>query len=189
MPRFRPVLLAIAAVVVAAAVLALIYGRSAAPVHAPDSMAHFALTPNPAPLPSVAFSDAAGKRHTLAEFKGRYVLLNLWATWCAPCVQELPSMVKLQKAMGSKLTVVPVDVGRGDAADAANFLKSHGVGSLPLYLDSDIALVRAMKAYGLPLTVLIGPDGKEVGRAAGGADWGAPDSVAYIQAITARASS
>jgi len=189
MPRFRPLTLAIAGAVILGAILAVVYVTRGGPVHAPDSLSHFALTEHPQPLPSVAFSDANGKRHTLAEFKGHYVLLNLWAPWCAPCVQELPSMLKLQAAMGGKLIVVPVDVGRNEAIEAAQFLKSHGVGALPVFLDNDIALVRAMKAYGLPLTVLIGPDGKEVGRAAGGGDWGTPESIAYIQAITARASS
>jgi thiol-disulfide isomerase/thioredoxin len=189
MPRNRPLLLAIAAAVAIGAILAVVYVKRSGPVNAPDTLTHFALTANPAPLPGVAFSDASGKRHTLAEFRGKTVLLNLWATWCAPCVKELPSLAKLQKAMGDKLTVVPVDVGRDTPAEAAAFLKSHGINGLPAYLDADIALVRAFKAYGLPLTVLIGPDGKEIGRANGEADWGADESVAYLQAITARASS
>lgn len=185
----RPLTLAIAAAIATGAILALVYVMRSGPVHAPDSLARFALTQNPAPLPDVAFSDALGKRHALKEFRGRYVLLNLWATWCAPCVKELPSLAKLQKAMGDKMTVVPVDVGRNEAVDAAQFLKAHGAGGLPVFMDSDIALVRALKSYGLPTTVLIGPDGKEVGRASGEADWGAEDAVKYFQAITARASS
>jgi len=189
MPRFRLLVLALVAVVAAGAVLWLVYGTRGGPVHAPDTMAHFSLTEHPAPLPAVTFSDLAGKRHTLAEFKGRYVLLNLWATWCAPCVKELPTLAKLQAAMGDKLAVIPVDVGRNETKDSAAFLKSHGAGALPVYRDSDIMLVRTLQAYGLPLTILIGPDGKEVGRAAGEADWGADASVEYLQAITARASS
>jgi thiol-disulfide isomerase/thioredoxin len=171
------------------AILALIYVKRSGPVHAPDSIAHFALSPKPAALPDVAFSDALGHRHTLAEFKGHYVLLNLWATWCAPCVKELPSLARLQKTMGKQLVVVPVDVGRGEALDAAKFLQAHGAGTLQVYLDSDIALVRALKAYGLPTTVLIDPKGREIGRASGDADWGSASSVRYLQAITARASS
>lgn len=191
MPQFRPLTLAIAAAIAAGAILAVVYVTRGGPVHAqaPDTLAHFALSKNPPPLPDVAFSDALTKRHTLKEYRGRYVLLNLWATWCAPCVKELPSLAKLQKAMGDKLAVVPVDVGRNEALDAAQFMKSHGAGTLPVYLDSNVALVRAFRAYGLPLTVLIGPDGKEVGRANGDADWGADESVRYLQAITARASS
>jgi thiol-disulfide isomerase/thioredoxin len=189
MPRFRPLSLAIAMAVALGAILALIYVKRSGHVHAPDSIAHFALSPAPVALHDVAFSDALGHRHTLAEFKGHYVLLNLWATWCAPCVKELPSLAKLQKTMGNQLVVVPVDVGRGEALDAAKFLQDHGAGALQVYLDSDIALVRTLKAYGLPTTVLIDPKGREIGRAAGDADWGAASSVRYLQAITARASS
>ncbi|HEX2594329.1 MAG TPA: TlpA disulfide reductase family protein [Rhizomicrobium sp.] len=192
MPRLKPLYLAIAAVIAFGAILAVVYVKRSGPVHAttpPATMAHFALSEHAPPLPDVAFSDARGVRHTLEEYRGRYVLLNLWATWCAPCVKELPSLAKLQKAMGDKLAVVAVDVGRNEALDAAQFMKSHGAGALPVFLDSNVALVRAFKAYGLPLTVLIDPNGKEVGRASGEADWGAADSVKYLQAITARASS
>jgi thiol-disulfide isomerase/thioredoxin len=172
-------------VVAAGAIFALVYEKGGGPVHAPDTIARFALGPQPVTLPGVAFGDAAGKRHTLAEFKGRYVLLNLWATWCAPCVQELPSLLELQKQMGNTLVVLPVDVGRGDAAEAVQFFKSHGVAALPVYMDSDIALVRALKGYGLPLTVLLDPQGREIGRAAGPGDWGAPDSVEYFKGVIA----
>jgi thiol-disulfide isomerase/thioredoxin len=189
MPQLKPLTLAIAAAVAAGAILAVVYVKRSGPVHAPDTMARFVLSQHAPPLPDVAFSDALAKRHTLKEFKGRYVLLNLWATWCAPCVKELPSLARLQKAMGDKLAVVPVDVGRNEALDAAQFMKSHGAGTLPVYLDSNVALVRALRAYGLPLTILIAPNGKEIGRAAGEADWGADVSVKYLQAITARASS
>jgi len=189
MPQFRPLYLAMVVAVSAGAILAVVYGMRSGPVHAPDTMARFSLSQHAPPLPDVAFSDALGRRHTLREFRGRYVLLNLWATWCAPCVKELPSLAMLQRAMGGKLAVVPVDVGRNEALDAAQFMKGHGAGTLPVYLDSNVALVRALRAYGLPLTILIDPNGKEVGRAAGEADWGADGSVKYLQAITARASS
>src|SRR6185369_10047606 len=108
MPRVRPLLLAILAAAAALAVFALVYVMERGPVHAPakpDALARFALSAGPQALPPVAFSDAAGKRHTLAEFRGHYVLVNLWATWCAPCVQELPSLLKLKEAMGDTLVV------------------------------------------------------------------------------------
>jgi len=187
MPRNTMLLAALVAVLVAAgAYFALVYEKGGRPVHAPDTIARFTLEPKPVALPEVAFTDAKGQRHTLREFRGRYVLLNLWATWCAPCVQELPSLLRLKQAMGPSLVVMPVDVGRGDANEAVDFFKSHGVAALPVYLDSDIALVRALKGYGLPLTVLIDPEGREIGRAAGPGDWGAPESVEYFRALTRR---
>src|SRR4051812_31385262 len=112
MPQFKPLFLAIVIAVATGAILAVVYVMRSSPVHAPDTMARFSLSQHAPPLPDVAFSDALAKRHTLKEFKGRYVLLNLWATWCAPCVKELPSLAKLQKAMGTRLAVVPIDVGR-----------------------------------------------------------------------------
>ncbi len=96
LPRFRPLTIAVAA----GTLLAVLYGIIALAVHArtrpPASLAPLALTRNAAPVPQVAFADAKGNPHTLAEFKGRYVLLNLWASWCAPCVRELPALARLQ---------------------------------------------------------------------------------------------
>jgi thiol-disulfide isomerase/thioredoxin len=132
----------------------------------------------------VAFSDTAGHRHALSEFRGRTVLLNLWAPWCAPCVRELPALAKLSRSVpASKLTVIAVDVGRGGPEDARAFLSEHGASALSVYVDSDIALVRAFGAYGLPLSVVIDPQGREIARSVGPGDWGAPDAVAYLRTL------
>lgn len=137
----------------------------------------------PVPIPAVAFSDATGARHNLSEFRGRYLLLNLWATWCAPCVKELPALSHLQSAIGSqKLTVVPVNVGRDNAADTAKFLKHHHA-ALPVYIDTNSAFLHAFGAYGLPLTVLIDPQGRETARAIGAVRWDAPESIAYFKSL------
>jgi thiol-disulfide isomerase/thioredoxin len=135
----------------------------------------------------VAFTGADGKPHSVAEFKGRYVLLNLWAVWCAPCVKELPALARLQAAAPA-LKVVPVDVARGTPPDAAGFLKAHGAASLPPFIDTDLALMRVFGAYGLPLTILIDDKGREVARAVGPADWDAPDAIAYFKTLTGAAS-
>jgi thiol-disulfide isomerase/thioredoxin len=137
----------------------------------------------PKTVPDVDFSDASGGRHALSAFKGHYVLLNLWATWCAPCVKELPALATLQGAVGpARLTVLTVNVGHGGAAETAAFLKAHNAGTLPVYLDSDAAFIRAFGAFGLPLSILIDPQGHEVARALGPANWDAPDSIAYFKA-------
>ena len=103
-------------------------------------------------------------RHALADFKGHYVLLNLWATWCAPCVAELPALAKLKAAVPG-LKVLAVDVGQDKADAAAAFLKSHNAAQLGTYVDTDMALMHAFGAYGLPTTVLIDPKGKEIATA------------------------
>jgi thiol-disulfide isomerase/thioredoxin len=177
----------------AAAILVLVgggflYVMETRTVHAtePASLAALAFDKQPVAMPEVAFADAAGARHTLAAFKGRYVLLNLWATWCAPCVKELPALQRLQAALPTaKLTVITVNVGRGNASDTEAFLKAHDAGALPVYMDTNIALIRAFGAAGLPLSVLIDSQGREVARASGPADWDNADAIAYFKALTA----
>jgi thiol-disulfide isomerase/thioredoxin len=173
--------------------MGVLYGMKPSAVHAavkpPQSLARLTALDKPAPVAAVAFQGADGARHALAEFKGRYVLLNLWAVWCAPCVKELPALAALQaKVPAKQLAVVAVDVARGTPADAAAFLKSHGAGSLAPYIDTDLALMRAFGAYGLPLTILIDDKGREIARSVGPADWSAPDAVQYFQALTGRRS-
>ena len=156
----------IAALAAVVAILAVLYGIGLWHVHAgpPASLAPFALTSPAKPVPLVAFEDAGGKHHTLAEFHGRYVLLNLWASWCAPCVKELPALARLGQAVPpDQLVVIAVDEGREGAGDAAAFLKTHGAVALKPYVDGDLALMRAFATEGLPLTVLIDPNGAEIG--------------------------
>ncbi|MGD0142497.1 MAG: TlpA disulfide reductase family protein [Rhizomicrobium sp.] len=191
MPRLRPLQFAGLAVVAGAAlvVLYVIFGR---PVHAPGPPAALAKLEPVAPttLPVVAFTDARGGRHTLAAFKGRYVLLNLWATWCAPCVRELPALAKLQSAMPpGGLAVVAVNVGRGNPADTLAFLKAHDASALTGYFDPDLGLMQVFGAFGLPLTVLFDPQGREIAHALGPADWDDPAAIAYFKSLEARAAS
>jgi thiol-disulfide isomerase/thioredoxin len=157
-------------------------------VHAgpPASLSPFVAGKAPSAVPTVAFSDAHGNRISLSQLKGRYILLNLWATWCAPCVRELPALARLQGAAGSaRFEVIAVDVGRGTASDARAFLDDHGAKGLATYVDANLALLRAFGAYGLPLTVLIDPSGREIARASGPAAWDSAESVAYFRALVA----
>ena len=134
-------------------------------------------------VPKSSFLDASGGKHSIGEFKGKYVLVNLWATWCAPCVSELPSLVKLQAAVPG-LKVLAVDVGHDKTDKAAAFLKDHKADALGTYVDTELALLHAFGAYGLPTTVLIDPSGKEVAKAQGPAEWNAPQFVAYFKSLT-----
>ena len=135
------------------------------------------------PAPAVAFADIQGGRHTLADFKGRYVLLNLWATWCAPCVAELPALARL-KLQVPALTVLAVDIYAKDKpADIDAFLKSHNAAELGTLTDADVTLGRAFGAYGLPVTVLVDPQGHVMARAEGPAEWAAPEAIAYFKML------
>ncbi len=188
----RPQLYAIAAAIVALLAAGFLYVMLGRGVHTatadngpPAALAPFTLSKGSPAVPQVAFADAAGKPTPISGFKGHYLLLNLWAPWCAPCVKELPALAKL-KASAPNLTVIAVDVGRGSAADAASFLAQHGIKGLDTYIDTDLALLRAFGAFGLPLTVLIGPDGREIGRASGPAAWDNPDAMTWFKALGVR---
>ncbi|HEY0106604.1 MAG TPA: TlpA disulfide reductase family protein [Rhizomicrobium sp.] len=191
----RVKLYAIAAALAAFALAVVLYWNWARPVNAsagpPASLAPFAAEKAPGAVPQVAILSGAGTRVPLAAFKGKYVLLNLWATWCAPCVKELPALAKLKASVpGGHFDVVAVDVGRGTPADARGFLDAHGAQALGTYVDSNLALLRAFGAFGLPLTVLIDPQGREIGRAVGPAAWDSPDAMTYFRALSeARAAS
>jgi thiol-disulfide isomerase/thioredoxin len=128
-----------------------------------------------------------GKPLKLADFRGRYVLVNLWATWCGPCINELPELARLQKKLPQdRITVVPVDVlEKLDTAKLEEFLKMHQADGLPVFIDRDRATQRGFIANELPLTVLIDAEGREVARAAGGQKWDDPASASYLKAISA----
>ena len=178
----------------AALIGAVLYGMRARDVHAmaepPAILDKLKPVPGYPAAPEIGFVDAMGKPVRLADFRGRYVLVNLWATWCGPCINELPELARLRNDVPQdRFAVVPVDVlEKLDAAQLGEFLKMHGADGLPVYIDRELKTQRGFVANELPLTVLIDADGHEVARAAGGQKWDAPASVAYLKAISAPAS-
>ncbi|HEY6578221.1 MAG TPA: TlpA disulfide reductase family protein [Rhizomicrobium sp.] len=182
--------MAILAVVAAAAMAAVLYVIQARPVHAgnapPAALAKLVPDSKPKALPAVAFTDARGERLSLATFHGHYVLLNLWATWCAPCVRELPALARLQRAL-PELTIVAVSEGQESAPATAAFLKAHGASALRTYRDSDHAFLAAIGAFGLPLSALVDQAGLERARAIGPAEWDDPQAVTWLRAFIAPA--
>jgi len=137
--------------------------------------------------PANTFYDAAGKPLRVADFKGKVVVLNLWATWCAPCVAEMPTLARLQAAYAGKPVVVaPVSVDTPNDVDKARaFIAQHP--PLAFYSDPQMKLPFSLKpqAAGMPTTVIYGPDGMERGRVSGGADWSGPDARAVIDHVLA----
>jgi thiol-disulfide isomerase/thioredoxin len=152
---------------------------------AQGEMKNLSVDAQPLPAPDTPFTDAAGKTHTLAEFKGKVVVLNLWATWCGPCVQEMPTLAKLAQAdAGKPVVVLPVSLDRDeDRANAQAFIAKRP--PLPFYNEPKFALAYAFKPLiaGLPTTVLIDPAGNVRARVAGGADWSGPDAQRVIDAL------
>lgn len=126
-------------------------------------------------LPDVLLRDGAGTRAHLSDWHGQYVLLNIWATWCPPCVREMPGLLRLQQSMaekpGNNLVVLPVSVEAGKAERVTEFYQRHDLTGLPLYLLDDKADMVALKVLGLPTTMLLDPQGKIVWRIAGDLDW------------------
>jgi thiol-disulfide isomerase/thioredoxin len=148
-------------------------------------MAKLTLEASPYPAPTVPFADAAGKPHTLAEFKGKVVVVNLWATWCVPCKEEMPTLARLEAAtQGQPLAVVPISIDvTDDLANARTFIAQRP--PLPFYSDPNSALGYALKppADAVPTTVLIDAAGNVRARLSGGADWSGPDAAAVIHAL------
>ncbi len=190
-PRTR--LFAILTAASAAIVIVAVLLRSNGPdVHAsagapPPVLDKMKLTEGAPAAPEIAFTDASGKSFTLADFKGRYMLVNLWATWCGPCIVELPELAELHKQLPQdRIAVVAVDVlERLDAAKLGEFLAMHEAADLPVHIDANRATQRGFVANELPLTVLIDGEGREVARAAGGQKWADPAVIEYLKAISA----
>lgn len=145
-------------------------------------MARFVFKSVPEDLPAAPFLDAEGRERTLADWKGKVVLLNLWATWCAPCRKEMPALDRLQASLGSeKFEVVAVSVDRTGIEGAKKFLDQVNVRNLKLLADPKARMATTLQAAGLPATLLIDKDGKEIGRLLGDAEWDSPEAVALIR--------
>ena len=163
-------------------------GTSSAP-KAPEAaantgqMAAYVKKKTPEALPEITFNDASGKTLTLADFKGKTVLLNLWATWCAPCREEMPSLDRLQKDLGSdKFEVVALSLDRKGAEASQKFLDETKVSNLKLYIDASAKQGTLLRIVGMPTTILIDKEGRELGRLAGPAEWDSEDAKKLIKA-------
>jgi thiol-disulfide isomerase/thioredoxin len=129
----------------------------------------------PQPAPEVGFTDTAGNPAAFADFKGKLLLVNLWATWCQPCLREMPSLEKLQVSQGDQLTVAAISEDRGGAKVVEPFVAKLGLDKVKIYLDPKSEVGHAFAVRGLPTTVVIDAEGKLVGRVEGAADWEMPE--------------
>jgi thiol-disulfide isomerase/thioredoxin len=146
------------------------------------TLAKLILHEAPRPLPAIAFQGAEGEPLDLAAVKGKVVLLNLWATWCAPCIQEMPALDRLQARLGERgFEVLAISLDRGGARLVKPFYEKAGLKALGIYLDPTSKIASALGARGLPTSLLLDRDGREIGRLEGEADWDAPEAVALIE--------
>ena len=136
--------------------------------------------------PAGVFVDADGGEHTLASFLGHGMVINFWATWCQPCIAEMPSLAKLSQALAPHdIAVLPLSSDRGGAKVVTAWFEQHDVTGLPILLDPRGALSHAWGGQGIPTTHIIDRDGKERARMEGAADWSSAATVALIQRLVA----
>ncbi|MEM9762955.1 MAG: TlpA disulfide reductase family protein [Pseudomonadota bacterium] len=163
-------------------VLAGVLALAATPATARPSMP---LHGAPRALRSPPFVDGDGQDLTLADFEGRVVLLNIWATWCAPCREEMPTLDALQARLGGPdFHVLPLSIDRAGLDPVRRFYDEIGIRHLGMYLAEDIRAMHAFAVIGLPTTLLIDRQGRERGRLTGPAEWDSPEAVAQIQSLT-----
>jgi len=144
----------------------------------------FALTPHatPRPIANVAFEDGTGRKLSLADFKGKVVLLNVWATWCAPCRKEMPTLDRLQSRLGGKdFEVVALSLDRDGPAIVRRFFDEIDVHGLGIYVDTSTESMSKLEIIGVPTTLLIDRKGREVARYTGVAEWDRPEVTNTIE--------
>jgi thiol-disulfide isomerase/thioredoxin len=140
----------------------------------------------PIPASDVSFVGFDDSNVSLSDYAGQIVLVNFWATWCAPCRQEMPHLSALQAAMGSEdFQVVTIATGRNALPAIERFFDEIGVDNLPLHRDPQQELAHEMGVMGLPVSVLLNRDGQEIGRLIGDADWSSPSAIAIINTLVA----
>jgi thiol-disulfide isomerase/thioredoxin len=134
------------------------------------------------PVPELRFRDGAGAERTLAEFRGRLVLLNLWATWCAPCREEMPSLDRLQATLGGdRFQVVALSIDAGGVPAIRDFFAELGIARLAIYVDETMEAPSTLGVFGIPTTLLVAPEGFEIGRLVGPAAWDTPEALDLIR--------
>ena len=159
----------------------------AAPVFAQGALQGFVVHPKPKLVPEIHFQDREGRSRTLADFRGKAVLLNIWATWCAPCREEMPTLDRLQAELGGPdFEVVALSIDRGGFDAITKFYTEAGVQYLAMYLDSTSEAASTLGAVGLPTSLLIDRDGTEIGRLIGPAKWDSPEMVDLIRSRLTR---
>lgn len=150
---------------------------------ATGAMTTFVFKPTPEPLPDIQFLNGDSAPVSLASFKGKVVVLNIWATWCAPCREEMPGLDELQAELGSdKFEVVALAIDKGGIEGAKKFLTDIKTTRLAVFADPTAKEGTRLKVIGMPTTILIDAEGREVGRLIGPAQWDSPEAKRLIEA-------
>jgi thiol-disulfide isomerase/thioredoxin len=156
----------------------------AVPSLAAEPARQISLHDTPVPVPDVAFSDETGAARSLTDFRGKFVLLNIWATWCVPCRTEMPTLDRLQGLLGGPdFEVVALSIDRSGPEVVRRFFDEIGVQCLAVNIDTSSRAAFSLGAVGLPATLLINRDGMEVGRLIGPAEWDAEEMVSVLKSV------
>lgn len=144
----------------------------------------FAVPDQPKPAPTISFVDAAGKTGALSDHLGKITAVHFWATWCTPCRAELPSVDAMNAGLaGENFVILPLSVDRDGPEAVSAFYRDNGIKSLPIYIDEGLKAFRAFKLGGVPATVFIDAEGREIARVLGDRDWSDPDVAAVVRKI------
>jgi thiol-disulfide isomerase/thioredoxin len=144
----------------------------------------------PRPAPTIAYKDEQGRPRSLADFHGKVVLLNIWATWCGSCRREMPALDRLQATLGgAEFEVVALSIDRSGIEAVRKFYAEVGVRNLALYIDSSGKVARELGAIGVPATLLIDRQGREIGRLLGPAEWDEQGIVEFLKRVVAQKAS
>jgi thiol-disulfide isomerase/thioredoxin len=163
-------------------------GIAAAAEYEPDAsdrtkLGEFAPSSPSFPAPTISLIDSSGHSVELADLKGKLVVVNLWATWCEPCLREMPSLERLQSRLGERIAVLAVSEDRGGNKTVEPFIAKLGLKSVKVYVDAKSEVGRAFGARGLPSSFLIGRDGKVLGRVEGAAEWDSPKILGVLEPL------
>ncbi len=174
--------LVVAAIVTAFAAQSSVAGTDAA-AGAAEAPPGFAFVTPPRAVPDMAFLTADGET-SVAAYRGKVVVLNFWATWCAPCVREMPSLDRLQAMLGGdELEVVALSEDRGGMPLVVGFYEKYGLEHLARYLDPLGRVAAALGVVGMPTTVVIDREGREIGRMVGPTEWDSPAALALVRGV------
>ena len=146
-------------------------------------LGEFVPSSQPFPAPDISVADEGGQTTRLSDLRGKLVLVNLWATWCGPCLREMPSLERLQSRLGERIAVLAVSEDRGGNKAVEPFIEKLGLKSVKIYIDPKSEVGHAFEVRGLPTSFVIGRDGNVLGRVEGAAEWDSPKILGVLEPL------
>jgi thiol-disulfide isomerase/thioredoxin len=148
-------------------------------------LGQFVPASEPVSARAISLADASGNTVQLSDFRGKLVILSLWATWCEPCLREMPSLERLQSRLGERIAILAVSEDRGGTKVVEPFITKLGLKSIETFLDPKSAVGHAFEVRGLPTSLLIDHEGRVLGRVEGGAEWDSTKMLSVIEPLLA----